>query len=218
MAYKAIIAGASGLIGSNLLTMLLQHPDYDEVLLLNRRQLPVQHKKLIQAIINFDELDKYSDLIKGHAVFCCLGTTQKQTPDRKTYRQIDHDYPVKLAQFAAQNGVKQYHLVSAIGANTLAANFYLKTKGDAEKDIRAADVESLHIYQPSFLEGKRSKPRLGEKIATAVFTVLNPLLLGGFKKYRSIKAESVAAAMLNQSLTNNKGVFVYTTDKIKQLA
>lgn len=218
MAYKAIIAGASGLIGSNLLTMLLQHPEYDEVLLLNRRQLPLQHKKLVQTVINFDKLDQYADLVKGHAVFCCLGTTQKQTPDRKLYRRIDHDYPVKLAQFAAQNGVKHYHLVSAIGANSSSSNFYLKTKGDAENDVKAAGVDSLHIYQPSFLEGKREKPRLGEKIANAIFTVINPLLFGGLKKYRSIKAQTVASAMLNQSLTNNNGVFTYTTDKIKQLA
>ncbi|MBE9586513.1 NAD(P)H-binding protein [Mucilaginibacter sp. JRF] len=218
MAHKAIIAGASGLIGSSLLTMLLQHPEYDEVLVLTRRQLPIENKKLIQAIINFDELDQYADLIKGHALFCCLGTTQKQTPDKVKYRAIDHDHPVKLAQLAAQNGVEQYHLVSAIGANASSSNFYLKTKGDAEHDVKAAGVESLYIYQPSFLDGKRNNPRLGEKIAKVVLTLFNPLLLGGLKKYRSIKGDTVARAMLNQSLTNNKGVFTYTTDKIKQLA
>lgn len=218
MAYKAIIAGSSGLIGSNLLTILLQHPEYDDVLVLTRRQLPVEHKKLIQAVIDFKDLDRYSNLINGHALFCALGTTQKQTPDRNQYRQIDHDYPVKLAQLAAKNGVKQYHLVSAIGANARSSNFYLKTKGEAETDIKSAGVESTYIYQPSFLEGSRDQPRLGEKIAKVVFTLLNPLLLGGFKKYKSIKAGTVARAMLNQSLTNDKGVFVYTTDKIKQLA
>lgn len=218
MAYRAIIAGASGLIGSNLLTMLLQHPEYDEVLVLTRRQLPIQHKKLIQTVIDFSRLDNYSNLINGHALFCALGTTQKQTPDRNQYRQIDHDYPVKLAQLAAKNGVNQYHLVSAIGANPYSSNFYLKTKGEAEAGIKAAGVESIHIYQPSFLEGNRDKPRLGEKIASAVFTILNPFLIGGLKKYKSIAAEIVARAMLNQSLTNSKGVFVYTTDKIKQLA
>ncbi|MCD8741505.1 NAD(P)H-binding protein [Mucilaginibacter roseus] len=218
MAYKAIIAGASGLIGSNLLTMLLQHPEYDEVLVLTRRQLPVEHKKLIQAVIDFNDLDRYSNLINGHVLFCALGTTQKQTPDRIQYRQIDHDYPVKLAQLAAKNGVNEYHLISAIGANSASSNYYLKTKGDAELDVKAAGVKSTYIYQPSFLEGDRDEPRLGEKIANVVFAVLNPLLIGGLKKYKSIKAETVARAMLNQSLTNDNGVFVYTTEKIKQLA
>src|ERR1700742_1490359 len=124
MSNKAIIAGASGLIGSKLLNILLNEPGYDEVLVLVRRELPIEHQKLVQLIVDFDKLDKHVVAINGHAIFCCLGSTKKKTPDLNIYRKIDHDYPVKLAQIGKQNGVDQYHLVSSIGADSKSSNFY----------------------------------------------------------------------------------------------
>src|ERR1700752_1769526 len=117
MPNKAVIAGASGLIGSHLLYILLQSDYYDEVLALVRKELPVSNKKLVQLVVDFDKLDEYKASITGHAVFCCLGSTKKKTPNLAAYRKIDHDYPLKLAQIAKENGVRHYHLVSAIGAN-----------------------------------------------------------------------------------------------------
>ncbi|RYZ97618.1 MAG: NAD-dependent epimerase/dehydratase family protein [Sphingobacteriaceae bacterium] len=218
MAYKAIIVGASGLIGSNLLQQLLQQPDYDEVLIMVRKGLQITHPKLKQAIVNFNALDKYAALITGHALFCCLGTTNHKTPDKAVYRKIDHDYPVQLAQLASQKGVEEFHLVSAVGANASSSQFYLKTKGETERDVKKTGVKALHIYQPSFLVGDRADARLGEKIAGAVLFVLDPLLIGGLKKFRSIKASTVARAMLNQSLINKDGIFVHPSDQIKELA
>ena len=218
MAYKAIIAGASGLIGSKLLPLLLQHTDYDEVLVLVRKQLPLTHKKLVQAVIDFDKLDDYSSMLTGRAVFCCLGTTQKQTPDRKQYYKIDHDYPVQLARIAKANGVPHFHLISAIGANAASSNFYLKMKGETERDVMAADVKSLHIYQPSFLKGRTDGSRPAENFINGFMNLINPLLISDLKKYKSIKSETVAQAMVNQSLNAQAGVFIYPTDKIKKLA
>ncbi|GAA4337689.1 oxidoreductase [Mucilaginibacter gynuensis] len=218
MAYKAIIAGASGLIGSYLLNLLLQHADYDEVVILVRKELPVQHKKLLQVVVDYDDLSAHKQLITGHVVFCCLGTTKAKTPDESEYRKIDHDYPLLLAQLAANNGVKHYHLVSAIGADSKSGNFYLKTKGEAEEGIFKTNIASRHIYQPSLLTGDRKEPRLAEKIFTVLMKVFNPLLIGGLKKYRSILALTVAQAMVNQSLNNEEGVFIHPSDKIKQLA
>lgn len=217
MAYKAILAGASGLIGSHLLDTLLNAQEYDEVLVLVRKELPLQHKKLVQLVINFDKLEEHAKAITGHAVFSCLGTTKAKTPDTELYRKIDHDYPIKLAQLAAKNGVKQFHLVSSIGANAKSAVFYTKVKGETEEDIQKAGIQTLHIYQPSLLTGDRKDRRFGEKVFTVLFKVIDPLLMGGLKKYKSIPAATVANAMYKKSLEGAKGTFIHTTDKIKTI-
>jgi uncharacterized protein YbjT (DUF2867 family) len=217
MANKAIIAGSSGLIGSNLLDILLQEAFYDEVLILVRKELSIQHPKLTQLVLDFDQLETYADQFTGHAVFCCLGTTRHKTPDRTIYRKIDHDYPLILAQLAHKNGVEQYHLVSSIGANKASSTFYIKTKGELEADLEQVGFPALHIYRPSLLTGRRQEKRMEEKIVTALYKVIEPLLFGNLKKYKSIPGATVAAAMYKQSMQTNTGLFIYESDKIKQL-
>jgi len=217
MSNKAVIAGASGLIGSKLLNILLHEPYYDEVLILVRKELPVSHKKLVQLVIDFDNLDEHVAAITGHSVFCCLGSTRKKTPDLTTYRKIDHDYPLKLAQLVKQNDVEQYHLVSAIGANSHSSNFYTKMKGEVEEAIEKVGLKCLHIYQPSVLTGGRKESRPGERFIIGLMKVIDPLLVGGLKKYRSISAGTVARAMFNESIKKQEGVFVHASDKIKLL-
>jgi uncharacterized protein YbjT (DUF2867 family) len=217
MAYKAIIAGASGLIGSNLLTILLRQQEYDEVLIFIRKELPVRHKKLTQLIVDFDRLDQYSDAISGHALFSCLGTTKSQTPDKAQYRKIDLEYPLQLARLAKQNGVEQFHVVSSIGADKASSTFYLKLKGELEGALKLLRLPALYIYQPSMLIGDRGKDRIAEKIFSNIFKVIDPLLVGGLKKYRSIKGQTVAHAMFRKSLESAEGTFTYTSDKIQSI-
>jgi len=218
MANKAVIVGASGLVGSELLQILLEKSQYNEVLILVLKELPLQHKKLVQLIVDFDNLEQHQQAINGHVVFCCLGSTKSKTPDLSVYRKIDHDYPVKLAQIAVKNKVPHFHLVSAIGANSKSSNFYTKMKGETEIDVQVAGIRTLHIYQPSLLTGSRKEHRLAERIATKVMKVIDPLLIGGLQKYRSIAAATVAMAMYKQSLNQEEGVFVHPSDHIKQLA
>ncbi|MGZ3823233.1 MAG: oxidoreductase, partial [Mucilaginibacter sp.] len=217
MPNKAVIAGASGLIGSSLLHILLDAEQYNEVLVLVRKELPVQHKKLVQLVIDFDKLDEHAAAITGYALFCCLGTTKKKTPDPKEYSKIDHHYPLQLAQLAKQNGVKQYHLVSSLGANSNSSQFYLKTKGETEEAIKKVGIRSLNIYQPSFLTGNRKESRFGEGFMIGLMKLIDPILVGGLKKYTSIAAETVARAMFKQSLKSEEGIFVHPSDKIKLL-
>lgn len=218
MTKKAIIVGASGLIGSNLLNILLTQPDYKEVLVIARKKTKNKNTKITQLIIDFNKLDDYADQITGDVLFCCLGTTRKLTPDLDEYRKIDHDYPVKLAGLAKANGIEQYHYVSSIGANSKSSNFYTKIKGDTEDDLKKAGLNSLHIYEPSLLIGDRKKSRLAERIAAIVMKLVKPLLFGKLKKYRAIKALDVAKAMFKQSLKNKVGTFTYTTDQIQKRA
>lgn len=218
MQYKVIIAGASGLIGSLLLEQLLHHPDFSEVVVLVRNLLSIQHKKLKQLIVDFDRLDDYEAEINGHAIFCCLGTTKSKTPNLKEYRKIDHGYPLALAKIGAKNSMQQFHLVSSLGADKNSSFFYTKLKGETEEAIKKVKFDSIHIYQPSLLIGNRQEKRTAEPIITSLAKWIDPLLIGSLKKYRSINAETVAKAMVNQSLKNSSGIFTYPSDQIKKLA
>jgi uncharacterized protein YbjT (DUF2867 family) len=218
MQYKAVIAGASGLIGNLLLEHLLNHPDFNEVLVLVRKKIDLQHTKLKQVIVDFDNLSNYESEITGHALFCCLGSTRKKTPDLKTYRKIDHDYTIQLAKIAAKNSMQQFHLVSALGANPRSSNFYTKLKGETEQDLKQVNMPAIYIYQPSLLTGNRKEKRFAERIFMKLAKWINPLLIGRLKKYRSIAADTVAQAMVKQALKNDSGIFTYPSDQIKKLA
>lgn len=214
---EAIIAGATGLIGNNLLQQLLDHPGYTKVIALVRKKIPLQHPKLEQLVLDFDRLEDYKNEIKGDVVFCALGTTKNKTPDQEQYRKIDYQYPLDIAFIAQQNGVSQYHLVSALGASEKSAIFYSKLKGEVERDLKTIPFNAIHIYRPSLLDGKRKEYRSVEKVMIGLMRILNPLLIWGLKKYRSIKVEKVASAMLKQSIKPLNGIFTYNSDKIELL-
>jgi uncharacterized protein YbjT (DUF2867 family) len=218
MAYKAILAGASGLIGSSLLTILLNEIAYAEVIVLVRKKTGIIHPKLTEIIVDFDKLDGIYKDINGHALFCCIGTTKNKTPDLADYFKIEHDYPVKLGHLAVKNGVKQYHYVSSIGANKNSKAYYTRFKGQTEYDLEQLDLPSLHIYRPSILSGDRKDYRPMEKFVNGLMSFINPLLVGSLKKYRSIPAKTVAMAMYKQSIHSDEGVFIHASDQIKQIA
>lgn len=218
MAYKAIIAGASGLIGSSLLTILLNEPAYAEVTALVRKKTGIIHTKLTEIIVDFDKLDDFASDINGHALFCCIGTTKNKTPDLTDYYNIEHNYPIALGQLAVKNGVKQYHYVSSIGADKDSAAYYTKFKGQTEYDLQQLNLPSLHIYRPSILSGERKEYRPMEKFANGLMYIINPLLIGSLKKYRSIPAKTVAMAMYKRSINNDEGIFIHPSDQIKQIA
>jgi uncharacterized protein YbjT (DUF2867 family) len=215
LAKKAIIAGASGLIGSNLLQQLLDGDVYAEVLILVRKPLPIAHKKLTQLVLDFDQLDNHADKLTGHAIFSCLGTTLAQTPDKVMYRKIDHDYPIRLAQLALKNGVQQFHWVSCVDADANSSNAYLKLKGETEEGLKKAGIHSLHLYRPSMLTGRKQKMRFGESVINAIMVLANPLLMGGLTKYHSIAGSVVAKAMIAQSIDIQTGTFIYQYNDIK---
>jgi uncharacterized protein YbjT (DUF2867 family) len=214
MCKKAIVVGASGLIGSELLTLLLADKEYDRVVALVRKPLQLVIAKLDQIAIDFDKLNDYAHLINGDVLFCALGSTRTKTPDLAIYRRIDHDYPLEIAKIAVDQGITQYHLISSIGANKDSSNFYTKMKGETEEDIKASGLEGLVIYRPSLLTGDRKEKRFAEGLMQSLSKLINPLLVGSVKKYRSIEAKTVAAAMVKLSKTEVKGIYVYESDDI----
>ncbi len=197
--------------------ILLASAAYTEVAVLVRKRLPLTNSKLTQIITDFRRLKDYNDSITGHAIFCCLGSTRKKTPDLSDYRKIDHDYPLQLASMGSSNGVEQYHLVSSIGADPSSSNFYTKIKGETERDLKHISIPATMIYQPSFLTGERNEKRPVEKFGSVLVKFIDPLLFGSWSKYKSIPAETVAMAMYQRSLASDKGIFTYQSDKIKQL-
>lgn len=203
----AIVIGATGLIGQQLVQRLL-HSGYDEVRTVSRRPLPLEHPKLKQILTSLEGGPELEEALKGDALFCCIGTTIKKAGSRAAFTAVDHDIPVRCGQIARRNGVSQYHLVSAIGAKAGARNFYLRTKGNVEAALAATGFPSLYIYRPSFLVGDRKEVRFGEQLAQWLTPVFNLILQGNAKKYRPVKAATVAETMLKKSEEGEKGVHI----------
>jgi uncharacterized protein YbjT (DUF2867 family) len=193
---KVNIFGATGLIGGSLLEQCLEDNEISEVKIFVRQHIDNQHIKLRQIIATFDNINTVSSEITGDVVFNCLGTTLKKAGSEAAQYTIDCEYPVKIAQLAAANGVACMVNVSSVGASET-GNFYLKTKADMENGVRNAIGEKAYFTRPSFLVGNRKEMRIGEKIGTYITLIINPLLLGEWRKYRAIAAKKVAAAMLS---------------------
>ena len=213
----AIIIGASGLIGRELLALLLEQKEFENVKIFVRKSIGVKHIKLTEIITDFSSLQSISKSINGDVIFCCLGSTKSKTPDLSDYKKIDHDYPLFFAKEGIKNGLGQFHLVSALGANAKSSNFYTKMKGETEDKLKHLSIPSIYIYQPSFLSGNRTENRPLEKVALFIMKLIDPLLVGNLKKYQSINAITVAKAMINESIKNKKGIFVHKSDQIKEL-
>lgn len=214
---KAILFGASGFIGTELLHELLNSNDYEQVTIVVRKPLNMQHPKLKMLLGDFNSLPQLKSDIVADDIFIALGTTKKNTPNEKEYYQIDHDYPVLAAKIAKMNGAKAVFVVSAIGANVKSTIFYTKTKGELERDVIALDFDHTHIFQPSILLGNRNENRPIEKIGIKLFTVLNPLFFGGLQKYKGIEGKSVAKAMYNAAKNNSEKVKIYQWSEMNSL-
>lgn len=214
---KAIVLGASGLIGSNLVQVLIRDKTFDEVVLLVRKNLDISSSIVRQKIINFDLIEEYQDELYGNVIFSCLGTTRSQVSDYQEYKNIDVNYPKKIAEVAAKHGVEQFHVISSMGANKNSFSSYLKLKGELEEALKNIPFKSLHIYRPSFITGKRVKKRMSDNIVTPLMKFINPVLSGSLKKYRSIEASVIANAMIKKASENLTGIFIYESDQIQDI-
>ncbi len=218
MGKSAIIVGSSGLVGSHLLKNILENYNFSSLKIFVRRPLGIVHPKLTEIITDFGNLGQIKEEFNAEVIFSCLGSTRKKTPNLEDYYKIDYFYPKWVAEIAKEFGLKQFHLVSSLGADEKSRNYYLKMKGKTEEAIRNQNIETTCIYRPALITGKRNEKRTGESISKFLFNVLNPLMVGGLKKYKSISAEKIAKAMINQSLKNEKGTHIFESNQIKALA
>ena len=214
----ALIIGSTGLIGSQLLELLLESQEYSTVVTFVKRDTGIQHPKLEQQIIDFDRPETYRELVVGDDFFCTIGTTIKKAGSQEAFRKVDFEYPMQFTTFALKNKVKQFLIVSSLGADTNSSNFYMKTKGEIQDFLKKCSFEGVSIFQPSLLLGNRTEFRLGEKIGTFFMKLFSFLLIGNLTKYKPIQSEAVAKAMFIIAQKNNKGFHIIESDSIQEIA
>ena len=213
----ALIIGSTGLIGSELLNLLLESPNYDKVVTFVKRDTGIMHAKLMQHVIDFDKPETYKELVVGDDFFCTIGTTIKKAGSKKAFRKVDFEYPRQFTAFALQNKVRQYLIISSLSADANSGNFYLKTKGEIQDFLKDCNFESVAVLQPSLLLGNRTEFRLGEKVGAFFMKTLSFLLLGNLKKYKPIEGKTVAKALFKIADANNKGFKIYESDVIQEI-
>lgn len=209
----ALVAGATGLIGKQLLELLLMDPYYAKVKAISRKPLEVVNPKLENIVVDFDRLSENKGL-DADDVFCCLGTTIKIAKTKEAFRKVDYEYPLALARTANAQGASQFLLVSALGADKNSSIFYNKVKGEVEEAIGQVSYKAIHIFQPSLLLGDRKEERAGEGAATAFFNFFGFLIP---KKYKAIDSLKVARAMISKAKKNESGLYIHESREMQSL-
>ncbi len=214
--HSAVIIGATGLIGSQLLHLLLEDNYFGHVKIIGRREVAVKHDKLSASVIDFADKEAYRNALSGSdIIFCAIGTTQQKVKgDQTAYRKIDFDIPVNAARLGARESVSQMLLVSSVGANRESKNFYLRLKGEVEESIIQSGPSSISIFRPSMLLGDRKEFRLAEKIVQPVMKTLSFLIPA---KYKPIHAHDVAKSMIAASKRVAKGANIYHYSEMVRL-
>ena len=208
---KALIIGATGATGKDLVTQLLTDDTYSEVHCFVRKPLALSHPKLHAHVVNFDTPEAWTDLLHGDVAFSCLGTTLAVAGSKEAQWRVDYDYQYAFAQQCKANGVPTFVLVSAAGATAQSKLFYNHMKGQLEDAVKALDFPSLLIFQPSVLIRSNSD-RSGENFTVKAFKFLNKL--GILKRYRPMPTEVLAEKIRKEVAKVSQGIHTFTLDKI----
>lgn len=212
----ALVIGATGLVGTQLVQQLLADERFGKVIVFGRRTLGIANAKLEEHLINFDAPEEWQHLVKGDIFFSTLGTTLKQAGGYNQQYKVDYYYQYKFAEIAARNKVPTYVLVSSSGADPGSLIFYSRMKGTLEEAVKKLGFQSLHIIQPGLLHGDRTESRFGEEAAYKVLHLLDKIGLAG--KYRPYEDRVVAQAMINAGIAALPGEHIYTLGDVFALA
>jgi uncharacterized protein YbjT (DUF2867 family) len=230
MGTTAIVAGATGLVGGELVQCLLESPYYNRVIILVRKITNLKHDKLIEIVVDYENLDAeqrefdihqtpyYGMNFEKAIVFCVLGTTMKIAQSKEAFRKVDYQYPLQLAELAQKHGAEQFHVVTAMGSNPDSTIFYSQVKGQLEIALKQLNLQSLHIYHPSLILGNRTEFRFGERIGTVFMRALSLVLVGGLRKYKAIHARTIAQGMMYASQKKQAGTYLYEYNDITKFA
>ena len=205
MGKTALVVGATGAVGREIVHGLCESENYDKIIVWARRELNFSHKKLETQIINFDEIKDIRPR-EVDEIFCALGTTMKQAGSRGQFYKVDVSYPVNIAKWGIASGARRFALISSQGANERSRFFYLRAKGKAEKKIAALDYESLQIARLPAIKSEREQVRMGELFTIWLFGLLPKFIL---TNYRPMSAKDIATAVIAAAQTDAKGVQIY---------
>jgi uncharacterized protein YbjT (DUF2867 family) len=212
---KLLLVGSTGLVGRNVLALALADARVNSVVAPVRRPLPA-HPKLQAPIADFDRLPDIPEWWQVDALVCALGTTMRAAGSKPAFRRVDYEYPLAVARMARQHGTPAYVLNSSMGASTSSRAFYMRVKGELERDLAAVGFTSLTIVRPGLLGGNREEFRIAERILIPVFKFLDPLLPGS---WRISPAEVVASALLESAIAAMPGIhFVMSRDLTRTAA
>jgi uncharacterized protein YbjT (DUF2867 family) len=209
MSSTSLVIGSTGLVGRKLLFELAKKES--EVIAITRRSISNLPANVSLININFDDFLENGILPSCDHVYICLGTTIKKAGSQSEFKKVDYGYCLSFAKKAREAGAKKISLISSVGANPNVNNFYLKTKGEVEEEIKKIDFQIINIFRPSLLLGQRGESRFLEEIGQNLSSVINPFLIGPLRKYRSVKATNVAYCMANYE--QNVGIrYLYFDD------
>lgn len=215
MSRTALLAGATGLVGSHVLECLLADAAWSRVVTVGRSTTPLRHEKLEQRVLDLGGIGALGDLPRADDVFCCLGTTIKQAGSQQAFRRVDYDFVVGLARAGLNLGATQFLLCSAIGADPESRIFYSRIKGEAEVAVRKLPYRAMQIFRPSLLLGARAEFRFGERIARIAAPLVHPFLISRMRRYRPIHAADVARAMIRVAREAPRGPNVFEYDGMR---
>lgn len=207
---RVLLAGASGMVGREVLRQALADPRVGEIVAPARRPLAAD-AKLRNPLVDFDALPADAAWWKVDAVICALGTTIRDAGSQAAFRKVDHDYPLAVARQALAHGAATFVLTSASGVNADSRIFYSRTKGELERDLRALGYRSLCLVRPGLLGGERERRRPLEHAGMKLLGAIGPLLP---RRYRVVPAERVAATLLRMVLEAEPGVRVVESEEI----
>lgn len=212
---EANVIGATGLVGSHLVNILLEDNTFEKVRIFVRRKTGSNHPKLEEKIIDFSNENTWEKDLKGNVLFSALGTTLKQAGSKEKEYEVDFTYNLNFAKKARQNGIENYVLVSSVGANAKSRIFYARMKGELDDAVSELGFKNLAVLRPASLTGDRNERRLMEEITIPLVRFVTKF---AFKKYRPIHGKTVATAMKNAVLYPNFNKTIWEADEVFQLA
>lgn len=220
MAKTALIAGASGLVGNTLLHLLLKKEYYKKIIVLTRRKLSLEHKRVEYVIVeNFDHLENYAGQMDAHDFFVTLGTTRKKAGSKEAFLKVDIEYPLAIARIAMQQpSFGQFLIVSAYGANAGSPIFYNMAKGKLENELIKLRMSTLKIFQPSLLHGRKNEFRFWEAFGKLLSSILSFFVIGSKKQLWTIEANEVATAMYRVARKGSPGTKRYKPSMMLKIA
>jgi len=214
----ALIAGATGLVGRELVRLLLSDPYYDKVKVVARKSTEIKDNRLEEIIIEFDELEAHAKDLSATHYYVTLGTTMRKAKTKDNFYKVDFTYPHILAKMAKKDqGFEKYLIVTAYGASTDSSIYYNRVKGEIEEAIKVLELKSLHIFQPSLLLGFRPEFRIFEELSKLIMPILVFLTFGQIK-IRAIEGLTVAKAMLKVGKHSHDGTHVYPNNIIEEIS